>query len=401
MVMGVDFTGVPDFGFVYSTRRDALAAVDGLSDECVHVKLQAMLRSGSNPNFGLADGLNLVPRYYLGPFVVDLGQVPRCCGPEPDMVYCDPQPSWDAHVGKMVGSIVAGWEPPPLLFSAGGNLMDGNHRHEALVRAGRTRHSVIVVFDDPVQRSCWAQGDFLVTEVPLVGGHVTKGVVRVGSTVRRMRSSGDGFHVRLLRWLESQGFVGAPRYLGVDDRGRDVLTWVDGYVLPRDRMFSESQIFAAAQLLVSFHRCTQAFPGVGERFVVRHGDPKPRNMVFSGSDGVPVALIDFDNVSVGDPMSDLAWFTWTFAVRASATDRYPASVQVSNFCAAAEGLGVGDREGLLSAVVGMQYDHLVFARRLLRSAGVGERASLEGRVGWLAQEVEWMVSLQKLIRKSF
>ena len=34
----------------------------------------------------------------------------------------------------------------------------------------------------------------------------------------------------LLLHLESVGFDGAPRYLGTDDLGREVLTWIDGDV---------------------------------------------------------------------------------------------------------------------------------------------------------------------------
>ncbi|MEO6087831.1 MAG: hypothetical protein ABIQ18_32435 [Umezawaea sp.] len=62
-------------------------------------------------------------------------------------------------------------------------------------------------------------------EQRLPGGFVNE-VVRVGDTVRRPRS-GEFAH-RLLEQLD--GWAGAPRLLGVDSRGREVLEFLDGHV---------------------------------------------------------------------------------------------------------------------------------------------------------------------------
>jgi len=55
-------------------------------------------------------------------------------------------------------------------------------------------------------------------EVPLTGGN-TRGVVRVGSTVRRPLCSGSAWVHRLLAHFDRCGFDGAPRFLGINDRG--------------------------------------------------------------------------------------------------------------------------------------------------------------------------------------
>lgn len=52
-------------------------------------------------------------------------------------------------------------------------------------------------------------------EIPLVGGDVTEGVVRVGDTVRRPVGSHSPLVHTLLRHLEEVGFPGAPRFLGI------------------------------------------------------------------------------------------------------------------------------------------------------------------------------------------
>ena len=67
-------------------------------------------------------------------------------------------------------------------------------------------------------------------EIPLMGGRVTPGVVRVGNTVRKPATTNSGLVHRLLRHLAERGFDGAPDTLGTDERGRDVFTFIDGDV---------------------------------------------------------------------------------------------------------------------------------------------------------------------------
>lgn len=53
-------------------------------------------------------------------------------------------------------------------------------------------------------------------EVPLSGGRITSGVVRVGNTVRRPATASSSFVAELLGDLKPKGFTGAPRHLGFD-----------------------------------------------------------------------------------------------------------------------------------------------------------------------------------------
>ncbi|RSO07351.1 hypothetical protein DMH18_25420 [Streptomyces sp. WAC 06783] len=66
-------------------------------------------------------------------------------------------------------------------------------------------------------------------EVPLPGGSV-HAVVRVGRTVRRPATPRSGFVRDLLRHFERHGWPGAPRHLGSDEAGRDVMDYVNGHV---------------------------------------------------------------------------------------------------------------------------------------------------------------------------
>ena len=66
-------------------------------------------------------------------------------------------------------------------------------------------------------------------EVLLYGGLTNAGrVSRVGSTVRRPRRPTSRATWALLDHLERVGFDGAPRFLGVDDHGREMLSFIPG-----------------------------------------------------------------------------------------------------------------------------------------------------------------------------
>ena len=62
-------------------------------------------------------------------------------------------------------------------------------------------------------------------EIPLLGGQLTPGIVRVGNTVRRLPKGDVAFVHDLLVFLEDQGFPFAPRFWGMDEQGRDILSW--------------------------------------------------------------------------------------------------------------------------------------------------------------------------------
>src|SRR3979490_123534 len=66
------------------------------------------------------------------------------------------------------------------------------------------------------------------TEIPLGGGNMSSGVVRVGAPVRRPAGPWTPAVHALLTHLHEAGFRGAPRPLGIDDRGREILTFVPG-----------------------------------------------------------------------------------------------------------------------------------------------------------------------------
>ncbi|RUM16891.1 aminoglycoside phosphotransferase family protein [Rhizobium phaseoli] len=151
------------------------------------------------------------------------------------------------------------------------------------------------------------------SEIPLNGGRVTQGIVRVGDTVRRPPTYSSPFIHKLLKHIEFAGFVGAPRSLGCDEFGRDVFSYIEGDV-PRDLSWhSDDVLIEAAELIRRYHDATvglvasEAAQAVGLE-VVCQNDLSPCNFVFRS--GRPVAIIDFDSASPGPRMHDLGYAAW-------------------------------------------------------------------------------------------
>ena len=153
-----------------------------------------------------------------------------------------------------------------------------------------------------------------VEEVTLPGGRLTRGVVRVGETVRRPAKASSPFVAELLGHLQIRDCSWAPRYLGQDASGRDVLSYMAGSVPAKWRTFGDDQLRAAAVILRALHDATsgsELSPGG----VVCHHDPGPNNFVFQAE--LPVALIDFDTAAPGLPLEDLGYMAWAWCLSSS------------------------------------------------------------------------------------
>lgn len=150
-------------------------------------------------------------------------------------------------------------------------------------------------------------------EEPLSGGAQTPGLVRVGDTVRRPRHSRSSFVQALLVHLEAAGFEGAPRALGYDEHGREVVTYVAGDVphgLPY--CLTYGQLLSATSLIREFHDATATSSLRSGDEVVCHGDLGPHNIVFRGD--AAIAIIDWDtDAAPGRRIVDFAHAVWCFA----------------------------------------------------------------------------------------
>lgn len=204
-------------------------------------------------------------------------------------------------------------------------------------------------------------------------------VVRVGDTVRRP-SSGAAVHA-LLDHLEQVSFPYSPRLLGVDEHGREVLTYLPGSSGRHGwaHVVSDGGLRAFAQLLRAYHDAVADFapavhawalearpPLAGE--IVCHGDFGPWNVVWDA--GRPVGLLDFDFAGPAPALTDVA-----HALEYSVPFRddeeclrwlaFPSPPdRRSRLEAFADVYGVSETAGLVDGVIAGQRDRIEQVRRL-------------------------------------
>jgi aminoglycoside phosphotransferase (APT) family kinase protein len=165
---------------------------------------------------------------------------------------------------------------------------------------------------------------------PLTGGSDTQGIVRIGDTVRRPLRPFSLTVQAYLAHLREAGFTGAPLPLGVDEQGREVLSFVPGEVhrhpVPPEAA-GDDVLVALARLIRALHEASAGWvppPGavwggspanqgqITERAeLVSHRDYATGNVVFRG--GLPAALIDFDLARPTTRVYDIANALWFWA----------------------------------------------------------------------------------------
>jgi Ser/Thr protein kinase RdoA (MazF antagonist) len=201
----------------------------------------------------------------------------------------------------------------------------------------------------------------------------------------------------LLGHLDAVGFTAAPRLLGLDDQGREVLSFLEGSVPPDLDHFPDSVLVAAARLLRRFHDATAGTEIAGEEEVVCHNDPSPCNYVFR--DGQPVALIDFDHVAPGSRLRDVAYMGWLWTL--SADDGPPILEQARRLRLMADAYGPTETRGLLDAVLVRQQENLAdaLARTSSPEPAVAEYA--RASVAWHREQMGWLGDHQAAFRAVF
>lgn len=158
-------------------------------------------------------------------------------------------------------------------------------------------------------------------EKRLTGGNVSN-VYRVGDTVRReLRQDSHKIH-KLLKHLESKGFSYAPKFLGIDEKGREILTFIEGeagHDPLRDYMWSDEALKEIAKMLRLYHDAVSDFSltddwtpldNTPDNFeVICHNDFARYNIIFNEKS--PVGIIDFDVAGPGPRIWDIAYTLYT------------------------------------------------------------------------------------------
>ena len=216
-------------------------------------------------------------------------------------------------------------------------------------------------------------------------------VVRIGDTVRRPMHPWSATIHDLLRHLEAVGFPYSPRVLGVDDEGREVLTYLEGDSGPDgwDRVVDENGLAAMARLLREYHEAVSGF-----RDFYCHGDFGPWNLVWHGTQ--PVGIIDWDYAWPNGKIHDIAYALEYVAPFRSDEEctrwlRYPAPPdrrrRLELFASA---YGLTSTDGLVDEVITQQEVVLDRARRLAAEGRQPQAAwAADGTLEAAVERIAW------------
>ncbi|WP_416902342.1 phosphotransferase enzyme family protein [Micromonospora echinospora] len=186
-----------------------------------------------------------------------------------------------------------------------------------------------------------------IDEEPLKG-NVTTGVVRVGDTVRRPVGPWTESVDALLEHLHAVGFHAAPRPLGRDEKGRQVLEYVPGEPGAESGTYSPPELSSIGRMVAELHEASAGFvppPGAvwnqvippDREELICHNDVAPWNLVRSPVRGW--VLIDWDCAAPGSRLWDIAYAAQSMAgLRA---DR-PVSESAARLRAVVDGYALDD-----------------------------------------------------------
>ena len=222
-------------------------------------------------------------------------------------------------------------------------------------------------------------------EIPLGGGNMNS-VVRVGDSVRRRLGPwSPGIHA-LLRHLRESGFIAAPKVVGIDPKGREIMRYIEGEICsdadPR-LLWTDGTLVAAGRMLRSFHDAQRGFDvrmntqwnSIGRELqgipeVICHNDFAPYNCICRG--GELVAMIDFDLAAPGSRVWDLAWsaINWIplFDPQDNPRQRRDPPESLRRLRLLADAYGLADL-GALSRAIRRRIEHLLAVSDERRVAG--------------------------------
>ncbi len=237
-------------------------------------------------------------------------------------------------------------------------------------------------------------------------------VVLVDGTVRRRSNWWTASVHHLLTYLAEGDFTQAPRPLGFDDEGREMLSFIEGDAgrSAARRVAQESALANLAQFLRRFHGAVRgylpppeadwALPGAANAPPrgICHGDFSPWNTVWSGD--TPVGIVDFDLAHPG-PASDDVAYALAYSVpfrddadtkRLLGVDEVPDRARRVRVFAEAYGI---ETEGLVEQVVARQQK---YARDvvLLRSRGFVARWTSSDSIARNHQIAAWQAEHRQL-----
>lgn len=144
-------------------------------------------------------------------------------------------------------------------------------------------------------------------------------MTKIGNTVRRPIEFWQPAVADLLKYLESKDFPYSPKFLGIDDQGREVVSYLEGESGKAGwyKIHSENGLRNYAKLLRRYHDTVAGYRppvelewangrhGLNNNQLICHGDFGPWNIVWKGEE--PVGIVDWDLAHPNSPQYDILY----------------------------------------------------------------------------------------------
>jgi hypothetical protein len=218
----------------------------------------------------------------------------------------------------------------------------------------------------------------------LTGGLVEGRVVRIADTVRREAGPWTSTHQALLAHLQDKGFP-APAPLGLDDQGRETVSWLPGRAANwpwPPALLAPDGARAIGALLHAYHAAVADFvpssppvwrhgpQAIGAGEIALHGDFGPHNLIWSPDE--LVGVIDFELTRPGVAEEDVGFAVIRAAqLRPDAMTEPPGFETPPNRSARLDAFAAGygaNRAMLLKAALTSQLGEI---DRIVRLGGAG------------------------------
>lgn len=228
----------------------------------------------------------------------------------------------------------------------------------------------------------------------LAGGNMEQ-VVRVGDTVRRVAGAWTPAVHALLDVLADAGIEEAPRALGTDAQGREVLSFLPGSVLaeaPATVLWSDQVLVDAARLLRRVHDASVELVGRADLAwrssrrepaeVICHNDFAAYNLI--ERNGRVAGVIDFDFASPGSRIWDLAYLAYRLVPFAEDAQDAPNGESGRRLAMLTDAYGTDPAPERLVSVMALRLDDLAaFTRGRAQETG---RADLSAHAAMYARD---------------
>jgi Phosphotransferase enzyme family len=237
-------------------------------------------------------------------------------------------------------------------------------------------------------------------EAALAGSRLNR-VVRIGDTVHRPAGPWTPTVHALLRHVRAEGFELAPQPLGIDDQGREVLSYIPGHTvgdgLPWPGwVWDDDLLIEVGRATAFYHRAVAGFRPAGvvpwqfgpaelqSDQIVCHHDIAPYNAVVE--EGRLQGIIDWDLIGPGTARSDLAFVAWQWVplqhpAVAAAFGWHDVTDLARRLRLLLDGYGLDKRDGFMDDIIArVQLNRDVMLRKAAEGVAGYVRLVREGHV---------------------